>query len=429
MKKLTHTSLVAALCILTTPLMSFGAETIMQESPDFDTGTSSSDVYGLEKGYFHPFMAVTFEESNNIYNTAHNTLNDWKTVYSPGIWVALPSQKEIHLDLNSNNTSPGGHYQQLNKQEGFDRYQAYLLYAADIEEYYDYTDRNNVSQSAEGFFQLNLRSGLSFDFFNTYSDAEDPAGTGDSTTIDSYKSNMAGIIADYQITEKVRARLDYTNYYLSYDDIVNQGRDRTDNAYSIYSFYDFSDKTSFLVQYEYIDLNYDNYSIQDSEQQSFYVGMNWAPTTKTTIKGKVGMFDRKSDAYNADNTPYVMELSVNWKMTEKSEFDFFASHKANESTISTAAYSKDSTLRCTFNQMLTEKITFNLYVDYTRVAFQGGTGLNRSDDTYIFAPSIQYFFKEWLLGEVGFTRQDRDSSDNRYDYINNSGFIRLSVGI
>lgn len=392
-------------------------------------GVRSSEVFGMDKGYVHPFMAVMLDNSDNIYNTKTDTRSDWKATYSPGIWLALPSQKEINLDLNTNNTSPGGHYQQMAKQEGFDRYQAYMLYAADIEEYHNYTDRNNVSQSAEAFFQLNLRGGLSFDVFDKYTDAEDAAGTGDSTLIDAYKSNLAGMIADYQITDKLRLRVDYSNYYLSYDKTINAGRDRTDNDYSLYTFYHYSPKTSFFAQYEFIDLSYDSNSSQDSTQHYGYLGMTWAPTVKTTIKGKAGWLERDSDFSGGNGSEPVLELTLNWKMTVKSELELFTAQKVNESTIGTAAYSKDSTIRIIFEQSITDKIIANIFADYTKNNFQGGAAFNRTDDVYTISPSVQYIFKEWLLGEVGYTWTERDSDETFYDYTTNAVFVRISAGI
>lgn len=425
MKKLTNTALALTLCSLTTALPSFASET----NPETNTGIQATEVFGMEKGYVHPFMAVTLEDSDNIYNTRTDTRSDWKAIYSPGIWLALPAQKEIFLNLDTNNTSPGGHYKQQDKQEGFDRYQAYVLYSADIEEYHNYTERNNVSQAAEAFFQLNLRSGLSFDVYDKYSDAEDAAGTGDSTTIDEYKSNMAGIIADYQITDKVRIRADYTNFYLSYDDILNEGRDRTDDAYSLYSFYEFSVKTTFFVEYKYIDVSYDSNTSQDNEQHYVYGGINWAPTTKTSLAGKMGWLDRKNDEYGGSDTSFIFELDGSLQMTVKSKLSLSASHKLNESTIETAAYSRDTTVGATFAQDITDKITATLFANYTLSDFQGGTTSNRTDDLYTVSPSLSYIFKEWLLGEAGYTWTDRNSTDRAFDYTTNAFFIRISAGI
>jgi hypothetical protein len=428
MTKTRNALLTFILVSLTSPLTSFASETT-QDNLDSAKGIRATEVFGMDKGYIHPFMAVTFENSDNIYNTKTNTRNDWKAVYSPGIWLALPAQKEISLDLNTNNTSPGGHYQQMAKQEGFDRYQAYMLYAADIEEYHNYTDRNNVSQSGEAFFQLNLRSGLSFDVFDKYSDAEDAAGTGESTLIDAYKSNIAGIIADYQITEKLRVRADYSNYYLSYDKAINKGRDRSDNDYSLYAFYHYSPKTSFFSQYEYIDLSYDTNTIQDSTQHYVYLGMSWAPTVKTTIKGKAGWLERDTDFAGGNASEPVLELTVNWKMTVKSELELFTAQKVNESTIGSAAYSKDSTIRLIFEQSITDKIIANIFADYTKNNFQGGAGFNRTDNVYTVSPSIQYIFKEWLLGEAGYTWTERNSDEKFYDYTTSAFFVRVSAGI
>ncbi len=431
MKKLLQTTALSIALSLTLPLTLTAAEDFSEEEKEIniEEGVNVIDIFGMEKGYIHPFMSVELNYSDNIYFTNRNTLSDWQVIYSPGIWLALPAQKEVFLDLDTSNTSPGGHTQQINKEEGFERYQAYVLYVADIIEYNDYSERNTVNQSAEAFFQLNLRSGLSFDIFDKFSDSEDAAGTGATTTIDEYKSNLAGIIADYQITDKIRVRADYNHYNLSYDDDLNQFRDRTDQVYSLFSFFDYSEKTSFFAQYKYIDVDYDYYDIQDSDQHYIYAGIKWSPTIKLTIEGKAGWLGRESDAPDGDSSQLVLDLAANWQITAKSQLGIAVAYNADESTISSAAFSKDTTASIVFEQYFTEKLIGEIYVDYRQTDFQGGTGTNRTDDTYTISPSIKYLFKEWLTGEVGYIWTDRDSSAAGYDYTANSFFIRISAGI
>jgi hypothetical protein len=440
MTKLLYTPIVLSLCLASqqafaaemapaaaTPLP---APSVLSTSSEASTQAKDafvpSDLFGKRSGYIHPFMSATLHSADNINSTPTDTLSDWKAIYSPGVWLAIPAQREIFLNLNASNTSPGGRYQHMDKQEGFSRYQAYALYAADIEEYHKYDERNTVKQSGEAFFQLNLRGGLSFDVYDKYSDNEDPSGTGDTAIIDKYKSNLGGIIVDYDLTDKFRVRADYTNFDLAYDDILSQGKDRTDNSYALYTFYTISPKTELLAEYEYIDVSYDINDPQDSTQHLIYAGINWQPTVKTTIKGKAGMVDRQGEVSGASETAPIFELMISQSLTDKSSVTLSASHKLNESTISTASYSKDTTASLSLNQAFTDKLSASLVGSVTNTNFQGD-GPNRTDDMYTLSPTVKYVFNDYLLGELAYEYTQRDSSDPGFEYDNNTFLLRVST--
>lgn len=384
------------------------------------------DLFGAKGGYFHPFISVTGMSSDNIYNNSSNT-SDWLTIYSPGIWLAAPARKEIFLNLSSNNTSPGGRLQELDKTESFSRYQSYLMYAADINDYSSNSDMDNVKQSAEGFFQVNLRGGLSIDLFDKFTNSQDPLATGNSTLLDKFKSNLLGVIADYDLTDKFKIRADYTNFNLDYDLIANQGKDRTDNAIATYLYYKYSEKTSLFFQYEFIDLSYNSNDVLDNKQHYTYVGMKWLPTDKTTIKGKVGVAVRDSSRNSGDNTEPALELTADYKMTGKTTAQVFLSQKIDESTVSTADYSIDRTMNIAFTTHFTEKIVGRLQLGLMQSAFEGGI-VDRDDDIYTASLIGAYAMKDWLKAEGGYQYADRDSTNDFFDYTTNQVFVRLTSG-
>lgn len=383
------------------------------------------DLFGAKGGYFHPFISATALSSDNIYNN-NDKVSDWMAIYSPGIWLAAPARQEIFLNLSTSNTSAGGRLQEIDKAASFSRYQSYAMYVADINEYHNHSDMNNVKQSAEGFFQVNLRGGLSVDLFDKFTNSQDPLGTGNSTITDKFKSNLFGVIADYDLTDKFRLRGDYTNFDLNYDLSLNEGRDRTDNAIGAYLYYKYSTKTSLFLQYEFVDLAYKSNDAQDNEQHYIYAGMDWRPTGKTTIKGKIGAAVRDSDLEAGDNTEPAMELTAEYKMTGKTTAQLFASQKIDESTVSTAYYSMDRALNFAMTTHFTEKIGARAQVGYMQSAFEGG--VDRDDDIYTASLIGSFAVKKWLKAEAGYQYTERDSSLDLYDYSSNQIFARLTSG-
>ncbi|MEN8140629.1 MAG: outer membrane beta-barrel protein [Thermodesulfobacteriota bacterium] len=428
--KISLLSCLAVSC-LALPVAVSGAEVESAQAPpqSIDKGAYvPTDVFGTRGGYVHPFMSVTLENSDNINNTATNEFSDWKAIYAPGIWLAAPAQREIFLNLNTANTSPGGHYQQLNKQEGFSRYQAYALYVADIDRYDDHDERDTIRQSAEGFFQYNFRGGLSIDIYDKFKDSEDPMATGDSTIIDEYKSNLVGLILDYDATDKVRLRFDYNNFHLRYDDLLSQGQDRDDNSYALYTYYNYSPKTSIFAEYEFVDVKYDTNTVLDTQQHYGYLGMEWLPTGKTTLAGKVGYGQRQGDIAAVDDSGPVLELSVNHDFTVKTSINILAMHKFNETTVASALYSQDSSINVLFSQIITDKIGLAILADYTKMDFMGPAAQDRTDYFYTLAPTLRYSMQEWLGAEIGYEYIQRESNLDVFDYTTNSAFLRLSAG-
>jgi len=449
MKKKCLLGMVLAIFIYT-PLWAQGEVTVpanTQQSREFDTlgqsniekGTTDepeayvpASVFGTKGGYIHPFMSVTLKSSSNINYSYEHTKSDWTAIYTPGVWLATPARREIYLNLDTYNTSPGGRYHQIDNTEAFTRYQAYALYVADIEDFFRYSERDTVKQSAEVYFQYNLRGGLSASAYDKYSDTEDPMSysyISNAIMVDRYTSNLLGIILEYDLGERFRIRADYNNFYLDYDKAVSKGKNRTDNSYAVYLYYYYSPKTALFGEYEYIDANYDVNKIQNSTQNYGYVGINWKPTEKVTLKAKAGLVSRNSDNPEASSvTGPVLEFTYEHKLTEKTKMKLFLARKLNESTISTSAYSKDTIANFWLNKIITDKIETRLLLDYIRNDFEGNIGSSRIDKLYTISPRVRYVFKDWLQAEAGYEYAKRTSDVKIVQFDSSTFFIRFSAG-
>jgi len=434
--KLTALAVSTGVCLLSPPL-AFSAEdnqpvvnSTAQATTPAASSSLTSEVFGSRGGFVHPSMSVAAVASDNINNTKNDKIGDWSTIYSPSIWLALPRSQQTRLEIVSSNTAPGGREMFMDKPKSFNRYQGYAFYGADIEEYHTHTERNTVKQAGVGYFQYNLRGGLSIDVFDKYINSADPIGTGDTTELEKFKSNLTGTMIDYDLGAKFNIRFDYTNFHLSYDLLDSRGKDRDDNSYSGYIFYKYSPKTNLFVQYEFIDINYDTNTRENNTQNHYSLGLQWKPTEKTSLRAKVGVVERNSDNTTVgDTTEPSVELSAAHQLTEKTELQLFASQKVNESTVSTAAYSNDSTVSLTVLEHFTEKIAASLRLSYTKSDFHENAGsLGRTDDIYSLSPSLRYMFKEWLMADLGYEYSERNSTQDDFDYAANKVFIRLSSG-
>ncbi|HSR36179.1 MAG TPA: outer membrane beta-barrel protein, partial [Desulfurivibrionaceae bacterium] len=258
------------------------------------------DWFGPETGYIHPLLSITQAHTDNLYNNQAKA-SDFYNIITPGVWLAVPASKEELAQFNTTSLSPGGLAMSNDKSKAIGRYQAYLSYNADIYRYHDKTDENVTDHKVGAFFQYNFRGGLSFDFVDKWNRGHDPRGTGDSTTLDKFKTNLFGVLASYDLTKRFQLQAEYGAFKVNYDNGRDE-RDRDDDTYGLSLHYIFSPKTTFLVEYKVIDVDYDLATYSDSTEQQLLGGIKWDPTAKTTLKLKMGYgnkdFDQagKSDA-------------------------------------------------------------------------------------------------------------------------------------
>ena len=258
--------------------------------------TIPDDAFGNKSGYIHPFVTVTATHSDNIYSTRENPLSDLVTTVSPGLWLAIPGSDKLLLSLNSENAQPAGLNLFLARPEGFNRYQIYALYGADLAYHTDYSERDNTKQAAEFFFQYNLRGGLTFNIYDKWVDSEELMyTTGSSSTFSEFTNNLAGGLLSYDISEKLTLRGDWNLFSLDYDNAEDKHKNRADNAFSLYGFYNYSPKTSVFLEYRQTNIEYDTQTTLDSTQDGYYGGIQWKPTISTQLIAKAGSDTKEYD--------------------------------------------------------------------------------------------------------------------------------------
>ena len=145
--------------------------------PEDVSDTGDDDLFGAEGGYFHPYISLGLEYTDNLYNI-NDTFEDGETdnlltTISPGIWFALPRKKIIPISINPNNSSPGGLQLQFEDYEGTDRYQAYALGGLDFKYYSEDSDLDKIDGLLEGMMRYNMRGGLSLQLVDSYTHGQD----------------------------------------------------------------------------------------------------------------------------------------------------------------------------------------------------------------------------------------------------------------
>ncbi len=407
------------------------------EEPSLDVETIereriTSDVFGRRGGYLHPFLSITGYYTDNVFNTPDNEESDFVTVLSPGIWLSVPRIKQKLLSLNTSNIAPGGYRLSRASENFFRRYQVYLLYGADIELFSRYDSENFLGHRIEGLFQYNFRGGLTFEFVDQFLIAHDIRGTGISTELDEYRTNITNVRLIYDTGRKLRFMVDYANFLVNYEDPRNDFRHRTDHAVSGYIFYKLRPKTSAFFQYQYIDINYGEDLLTNSEEHNFYGGLEWDITAKSKGAIKAGYGTKDFGVSDIDNGNYfIIEAQINHKFTPKTSAMLNVWRRTNETNISTTYYMLTNGIELGYNQQFTGRIMGNVRLSYINDHYKGdltygGETKERKDDYYIGTIGLYYKLREWLGTGVGYTFTERDSNFPEFEYTNNLFFFNIT---
>ena len=402
------------------------------ETSGVPTQRTSQEVFGRRSGFIHPFLAVTGYYNDNVFYSRRSKKSDFVTILSPGVWLTVPHVNEKLLSIETSNVNPGGFRIKEYEPETFRRYQIYLLYNADLDFFSRYSSENTVNHKLEGLFQYNLRGGLSLAFLDQFLIAHDDRGSGISTKVDKYKSNLAHFTASYEPSDRFKFKADYTNFLVDYDASRNDFRDRVDNGIALYAFYKFMPKTSVFIEYDYVNIDYDkNISGLDSREHHYFGGLQWDVTAKTkgTVKAGYGVKDFVASDFGDENY-FTMEANIDYKLTSKTTLILKAARETNETDISASDYILTNRIELEYLQRLTGKITAHIRLAYEDDDYRGGFLIDDEKERlknryYRGGFALQYKFKEWLETNIGYMYNRRNSNIDDFDYTSNIFFLKI----
>jgi len=403
--------------------------------PEENIPADDSDLFGMRGGYVHPYITFGGEYTDNLYNVKDDIISSYIGRIAPGIWFSLPRTKQIPITIVPHNSSPGGLQLQLQDYEGTDRYQAYALGGLDFISYSENSALNDTDGKLEGVFRYNMRGGLSLQVLDrlTYGQDRFEIGSLVRDNLRRYTSNLAMGTADYLMTEKVRIRFDYSNFMLNYDDQINDPFDRDDNTFDLYGYYIYSLKTSFFLEYRFTDVTYDYEAAKDNTQNYLYGGITWDTTEKLALLFKAGYqsrnYERDLVAENYDWGGLTFDLQALYRWTEKTQFKLDMYRTSEESDSSLAVDKVVLGAAFGYQQNYTEKLTGVIDFIYENADYSQIIDNTRDDTSYYFRPALRYLFREWLMAELAYVYNKRDSTDDIFDYTTNSVIININLSM
>ncbi len=358
----------------------------------------------------YPSVTVTLSHDDNQYNAANNEEGSWITVISPGV--------------------------RFKGERG--RYDFAVEYGLDVGRYDNDSTDNYEDQRLAGEFNVGFSQRSRLNLNAEYLDTHDDRGTGRSEGAgapagdpDEWHSYGLGGLYSYG-AKGAKGRLEVEAGFLSkeYDNnrAVTYTRDRDNADLGATFYYQIMPKTALLFQAANTDIDYDQdapgTASLDSDEWRYLVGATWEATFQTTGTVKVGRLRKDfNDGAREDFSGSSWELGMQWRPLSYSSVDIISSKKTGE-TDGSGDYilTKDLSVSWTHGWFKRFSTTANIYGSE---ASYGASA--REDDTLSYGLSADYQMRRWLSFGASYTRTEKDSNTNTFDYDKNIFLLSVTA--
>lgn len=422
-----HTTLLPFVAlILALPMVGFAEE---------EKAIDADELFGGGGGYFHPYVTTTGMYEDNVYQTAENEIGDYATIFSPGIWLALPGVREKSSSPTTSPRTTGGVGVVEDRGDVLRRMKAFLHYRADMTRYEEEDSEDSDDQRFEGLLQYSLKGGLAFEAMGQYLDSHENPGESVSGAKDDYTSNLLGGRVTYDMGTRFRLRGEYSNFDVNYDSAENDTRSRNDDKYVASLYYKLTGKSSVLVEYDFVDISYDESPDFDSEEQYMWGGYRYRLSEKTMGEVKLGYLNKDYAVGDAEGQgDLVVKGWIDYELTGKSRLKLIASRLPEEAD----KYGEESALTndvsAVLSHDLTSKIMLSLGGGYGQTTYEGnyiynGVVSEREDDKYTAKLSLDYRIQDWLGVGASYTYEDKESNIDDLSYTDNTVLLSLTLAM
>jgi hypothetical protein len=396
---------------------------------------ASTDLFGGRTGYIHPFLSLSGFYTNNLFHTASNEQSDRYAVIVPGIWLALPARNQRFPEIGTSNTAPGGLSLSRFTTERERRVQGYAQYQANIVRYDRYQDEDRIDHRGQGMLKFSARGGTSLELADVYERNSDPYGTGGKTerTLDTFDANLFNVILVSRLSAKVLLRADYGRYNLNYADASNNYRDRNDDSYSGYLFFQTTPKTAVFVQGEYITIDYDEDLNNDTRHNNYYLGIQMQTSANTRGRFKVGY--GQQDYGTTESDDFLAEAQLDYFFTPKTSIYLQGTRRILETDQIGARSILSHRALLGYRQRMTARWRGDASLFFNRNEYDGTVRIgNRiASDYYLdeFGGRATLGFSPltWLNLSLGYEYRERDSNFDSEDYQSNTVFLRAAAAL
>ncbi|MCI5147169.1 MAG: hypothetical protein D3923_16985, partial [Candidatus Electrothrix sp. AR3] len=289
--------------------------------------------------------------------------------------------------------------------------------------------------------QYQPKDKITFHLMDKYTRNQDTFNIIDATLENNrvYDSNILGAGIDWQVSDRLTAKLDYNNHFLTYEDEINNFMDRVDNGFNWFLFYEYSPKTNFFIEYQFLLVSYDEELVANNGNNNLFVGINWQPTVKTALMIKSGYqlinYDYEKENYEdpeeldelAEGNDATMNLEAQgiWQMTQRSNLLLNSKYSIEETDSQRALNKAVFIARLGFDYRFTNRLRANIDFIYENSDYAQYDHVSRVDDRYYFKPGLGFALNKRLSAKVYYLFDEKDSTLDELDYDSNT----LGIGL
>jgi len=303
---------------------------------------------------------------------------------------------------------------------------------ADSDEYVDNTVRAGFEyQPTDRFFAA---------INGEYKDTRDPRGTGaaegDASALleipDEWHSyGIEGSLGVGAASAKMRVEGDVGHISKDYDTntATTFVRDRDDIFGAARLFYRIAPKTSLLLEGRVINYDYEATApgavALNSDVYRVLAGVTWEATFKSTGSIKAGYIKKNFDASGrTDGDDYTWEVSIEWRPRTYSTVNISSSRDFQETNGAGDFIKSDNLISFDWTHDWLEHVKSVVNFSYTENSFDPSV---RKDELLNAGVRLEYQMRRWLSLGAGYRYDERDSSEDAFDYERNVFEITVRI--
>ena len=371
---------------------------------------AGSTAFGSEIGnihfgqlFVHPRMGVEVTYDDNIFLLGTEKVDD----------VIFKVQPGVDLDFTREDKS------------------VRLNYLAEFGWYADNSDYDYDNHRAEAAVDLQFVSGLMIFVGDVFRITNDRL-TYEFIPLIERRQNTSDVKVGYEVNDRLSFRASYDHTMIDYQNREYEVYDRDEDIVDGTAFYRIFQRISLLGEVEYRWINYDREGTirSDGEGISAYLGITGQITPKMIALVKGGYQQRDYDGPREDFDGLSFGIDIVHRCTETLMVNVGASREAVESTFSSNNYFTSTQARAGLEKLIGPKISVDLsgfYAnsDYPEATFDSGVLSERDDDIWGVTVGAKYRIQPWLTTRLWYTHEERNSTQDTYDYEDN----RVSLGV
>ncbi|MCP4021861.1 MAG: outer membrane beta-barrel protein, partial [Desulfobacteraceae bacterium] len=358
-----------------------------------ETGVGAK-IFGIRGGYIHPVLLLDEKYTDNIFSTNTGEKEDFITSITTGIGLAFPGTRENLISVNT-----GVRGVNLRREEkDAARYQTYLLYFPEFVFYSEHSDQDHINHRLEALAAYHFGIGLSIKMADVFNIRDEINSDGVTEELSHYMDNDLLLMVSYDPSHKFQFRLDLNRYDMDFESEEESFQDRQDTGFQIYAYYKYSPKTSFFIEYDFMDVKFSNDTIYNNTEHRYFGGIEWEFAARRTGSLKLGWIDKNfSDSSVNDQNGFSIEGELEQEFTPKRTLNATIFRRFQETDTIDSSGFMETGIDLGFNQRFSKKWTGTINAGYK---WEDYNGINRTDKVFNVGPAIRFSAKNWLIFDL-----------------------------